>query len=174
MRPIIYFVATSLDGFIARPDGGIDWLFHDQDYGFTQFLEDIDSVVMGRKTYQQSLSFGESPFKSKRHFVFSRTLGQCDGATVVRKPVKVFVREQQAMPGKGIWLIGGGELAGAFFSAQAVDRLIVFVHPILIHRGLPLATDVAADVTLQLSGTRSFDTGLIRLDYQVLKAGPKS
>ena len=93
MRPIVYFVASSLDGFIARPDGGIDWLFHDQDYGFTAFLDEIDTVVMGRKTYEKSLTLGESPFQQKRHFIFSRTLAACDDGEVVRGSVAEFVRE---------------------------------------------------------------------------------
>lgn len=171
MRPVVYFVATSLDGFIARPDGGIDWLFHDQDYGFTEFLTGIDTVVMGRKTYEQMLTFGESPFKEKELFVFSRTLSRCDLGTVVRQPVDDFVREQKVRDGRGIWLIGGGDLAGHFFTARAVDRLIAFVHPVLIHRGLPLAAGVPNDVTLRLTDTHAFETGLVRLGYDILNSG---
>lgn len=168
MRPFFYFVATSLDGFIARPDGAIDWLFHDQDYGFTEFLEGIDTVVMGRKTYEQSLTFGESPFKSKQHFIFSKTLTQSEIGTVVNEPVEQFVQHQRAIASpKGVWIIGGGELAGAFFAAQGIDQLIVFVHPVLIHAGLPLAAGVPSDVQLQLTGTHAFETGLVRLNYTV-------
>lgn len=170
MRPIIYFVATSLDGFIARPDGAIDWLFHDQDYGFTEFLSGIDAVIMGRKTYEQPLTYGEAPFKEKEHFIFSRTLESCEVGTVVRTTVDEFVRDERMKVGKGIWLIGGGELAGDFFSAEAVDRLVVFIHPVLIHRGLPFASGVLADVKLRLIGTHAFETGLVRMEYEVVKA----
>ena len=72
-----------------------------------------------------------------------------------------------AESGKVIWLIGGGELAGEFFAAGGVDRLSVFVHPILIHHGLPLAAGVPHDVRLSLTGTHAFHTGLVRLDYEV-------
>jgi dihydrofolate reductase len=171
MRPIVYFVATSLDGFIARPDGGIDWLFQDQDYGFTEFLAGIDTVVLGRKTYEQTLTFGETAFKGKEVFVFSRTLSHCGLGTVVRQPVDDFAREQKARDGRGIWLVGGGDLAGAFFSARAVDRLIAFVHPVLIHRGLPLAAGVPDDVALRLTDTYAFETGLVRLGYDIVNPG---
>jgi len=168
MRTITYFVACSLDGFIARPDGGIDWLFHDQDYGFTEFLESIDTVILGRRTWEQALTFGESPFAAKEHFIFSRSLEQCAAGSLVREPVAEFAQRVRTLPGRGIWLVGGGNLAGQFFDAGAVDRLIVFVHPILIHEGLPLAEGITGDVRLQLAGTHAFSTGLVRLEYHVL------
>ncbi len=73
MRSVILFIATSLDGSIARTDGGIDWLFTDQDYGFREFFSCVDTVVMGRKTYEQSLTFGEYPYPGRTGYVFSRT-----------------------------------------------------------------------------------------------------
>lgn len=161
----MYFVASSLDGFIARKDGGIDWLFTDQDYGYTEFLSGIDTVVMGRKTYELCLTFGEYPYKAQRNYVFSRTKAELAHATVVNEPVPEFVARLRREPGKDIWLVGGGELAGAFLAAGEVDDLLVFVHPILIGSGLPLAARLPADVKFRLVQTRAFDTGLVKLAY---------
>lgn len=167
MRRIIYFVASSLDGFIARQDGGIDWLFTDQDYGYKEFLAGIDTVVMGRKTYDLCLTFGEYPYKTQRNYVFSRTQTEFTHATAVAEPVPQFVARLRGEPGKDIWLVGGGDLAGAFFAAGAVDELQVFVHPALIGAGLPLAAGLIRDVKLRLTGTQAFDTGLVKLAYAV-------
>lgn len=74
MRTLSYYLATSLDGFLARPDGGIDWLFSDQDYGFTEFFAGIDTVVMGRKTCELSLTFGEYPYPGRSASCFHARL----------------------------------------------------------------------------------------------------
>jgi len=75
MRRIILFIAASLDGHIARPSSEVDWLFTDQDYGYTEFLASVDTVLMGRKTYEQVLTFGEFPYQEKQSYVFSRDPG---------------------------------------------------------------------------------------------------
>jgi dihydrofolate reductase len=75
MRQVILFIASSLDGYIARTSGDVDWLFTDQDYGYTDFFANIDTLLMGRHTYEQVLSFGEYPYQGKQGFVFSRTRG---------------------------------------------------------------------------------------------------
>jgi dihydrofolate reductase len=171
VRHIVYFVASSLDGFIARKDGGVDWLFTDQDYGYTGFLAGIDTVVMGRKTYDLCLTFDDYPYRTQRNFVFSRTTRHFTHATAVAEPIPAFVERLRSEPGKDIWLIGGGELAGAFLAAGVVDELQVFVHPILIGTGLPLAAGLLRDVKLHLKDTQAFDTGLVKLAYEVVAWG---
>lgn len=167
MRRVIYFVAMSLDGYLARPDGGIDWLLHDQDYGFSEFFGSIDTVLLGRKTYDLARSFEEYPYSTKENYIFSRSLGACAHGTVVEEPIAQFVGHLLAMPGQDIWLVGGGELAGAFFAEQAVDDLIVFVHPILIGSGRSLAASLPEDVRLRLTGSEEFSSGLVKLAYSV-------
>ncbi len=73
MRKISLFIASSLDGYIARGSGEVDWLFTDQDYGYTEFFTQVDTLIMGHKTYQQVLSFGDYPYQEKEVFIFSRT-----------------------------------------------------------------------------------------------------
>lgn len=167
MRRIVYFVASSLDGFLARPDGAIDWLFTDQDYGYTDFLAGIDTVVMGRKTYDLCLTFGDYPYKTQQNFVFSRTQTEFEHASVVALPAAEFVAQLRGQSGRDIWLIGGGELAGEFFRAGLVDELRVFVHPRMIGQGLPLAAGLDRDIWLKLIDTQSFNTGLVKLRYEV-------
>ena len=165
---IIYFVASSVDGFIARRDGSIDWLFHDQDYGFSEFFENIKTVVQGRKTYEQVLTFGEYPYKSKENFVFSRTLTSCEHAELIDTSVAEFAETQRQRSGGDIWVVGGGALASAFLSAGVVDEVSVFVHPILLGDGLPLSPSLQHDVRLMLTDSNVFDTGLVELKYQVV------
>jgi dihydrofolate reductase len=166
-RRIIYFVATSLDGFVARTDGNVDWLFHDQDYGFTEFFENVETVVQGRKTYEQVLTFGDYPYREKQNFVFSRTLTSCEHGEIVAEPVAEFTARLQKQTGNDIWLVGGGELAASFLSEGLVDDVIVFVHPVLLGNGLRLSPGLTHDVSLKLVETESFDSGLVKLRYAI-------
>lgn len=168
MRRIIYFVASSLDGFIARNDGSIDWLFHDQDYGFSEFFSGVETVVQGRKTYEQVLTFGEYPYSTKENFVFSRKLSECEHGEVVSIPISNFAELQRQRSGGDIWVVGGGELASEFLSAGVVDEVRVFVHPVLLGNGLPLSPSLRGDVRLKLMQSRSFDSGLVELKYSVV------
>lgn len=167
-RRIIYFVASSLDGFIARKNGTVDWLFHDQDYGFAEFFKSVDTVVQGRKTYEQVLTFGDYPYSDKQNFVFSRTLTDGEHAEIVDEPVAEFAARLRSQPGTDIWLVGGGELVASFLSEGLVDDVVVFVHPVLLGDGLRLSPDLSHDVALNLIETESFDSGLVKLRYAVV------
>lgn len=176
MRPIKLFIACSLDGYIARPDGGIDWLFTDGDYGYREFFASIDTVVMGRKTWELSLGFGEYPYPGRAAFVFShRRAGERDAhAQFVAGPVGPFMRALCAQPGRDIWLVGGGQLVRAFLDAGLIDEFIVSVHPIVLGAGLPLFPAPVREIQLQHVRTMSFDSGLVQLHYRRLTAGPSS
>lgn len=112
MRKVVLFIATSLDGFIARPDGGIDWLFSDADYGYRAFFGTIDTVVMGRRTHELSLSFGP-PYvhEGKASYVFSRSKagGKDENAEFAAGSPKDLIGSLRARAGRGIWLVGGAE-----------------------------------------------------------------
>lgn len=134
MRKIVLFIASSLDGYIAREDGGIGWLSADADYGCQKFCGSIDTVLAGRKTYEQAEGFEEYPFAGKRVCVFTRQTGlKGDGkAEFVSGPVE-FAKRLVEDPGKDIWLVGGGKVASVFlenglimayrFSAAQGNRL---------------------------------------------------
>lgn len=171
MRRVIYYVTTSLDGFIARPDGGIDWLQPDdgEDYGYPDFVSGVDTVILGRRTWDLLQTFGEYPYPDLQAFVFSRTLTQAEPATVVTDSVRDFVAGQRQRPGRNLWLIGGGQLAAAFFAADAVDEVMVFVQPVLLGQGRPLTDVLSRDVRLQFRSTRPFRSGVVGLHYDVLR-----
>jgi len=171
-RKVFYFVTASLDGFIARDEGSIDWLIQaegDEDFGFSKFQESIDTVVQGRQTYEQVLTFGAYPYADHKNYVFSRKLLSVEHAEVIRHSVPEFMHRMQSEPGKHIWLVGGGNLATSFFEANAIDELIVFVQPILLGRGIPLASQLPTDVRLKLEHSHAFEQGLVELRYQVIK-----
>jgi len=172
VRKIVYFVTASLDGFIARPNGDIDWLMQaegNEDFGFATFLESIDTVVQGRNTYEQVLTFGPYPYVEKKNFVFSRKLLQCQHAEVVRQPVSDFVRWVHSQPGKDVWLVGGGQLAASFLHVGAIDQLKVFIQPIVLGEGLPLIAHIGRDTRLNVTHSHTFGQGLVQIDYDVLR-----
>lgn len=168
MRRIKLFIACSLDGYIARPDGAIDWLFADGDYGYSEFFASIDTVVMGRKTYDLSLSFGEYPYPGKTAYVFSRRrAGSRDAhAEFIGAPVGPFMRRLQQQPGRDLWLVGGGELVREFVNDDLIDDFIVSVHPIVLGAGLPLFPAPCRETPLRHVKTVAFDSGLVQMHYQ--------
>jgi len=156
MRHVILYIATSLDGYIAGPSGEIDWLFSDQDYGYTEFFAGVDTVVMGRKTYEVSLSFGDYPYKETRVIVYSRTPREPNQqATFVSADVAGTVAELKRTPGKNIWLVGGGEIVAECLRHDLIDEFRVFVHPIILGSGIPLFTHGLPTRVLHAGGYRA-------------------
>jgi dihydrofolate reductase len=168
MRKLILFIATSLDGFIAGPKGEIDWLFTDQDYGYAEFYSTIDTVVMGRKTYDVSLSFGENSYPGTQAFVFSRTRDgeRDDHATFVSGDISRFVTTLKFQTGRNIWLVGGGEIIRPLLQDDLIDEFRIFVHPIVLGSGIPLFPAPLSMKTLNFKECHAFGTGLVRLSYE--------
>lgn len=172
MRSIQLFIATSLDGYIARTSGAVDWLFTDQDYGYTEFFEQVDTVLMGRKTYEQVLSFGEYPYQGKQGYVFSKTQPQQQDENVefVRSDWAEFLDRLRQAAGKNIWLVGGSEIIRFCLQHGFVDELILSIHPIILGSGIPLvAHDPTVETVLELKHTKTYETGLLQATYAVQK-----
>jgi dihydrofolate reductase len=169
MRKIRLFIASSLDGYIARTSGEIDWLFTDQDYGYTEFLNQIDTVLMGNKTYQQVLGFGEYPYKNKKNFVFSNTLqGKDDNVEFVGGDLKDFINTLRQSSGGDIWLVGGGQVIHYFLKHGFLDELIVAIHPIILGDGIPLIVkDSSIETPLELKDVKTYDSGLVQTFYDL-------
>ena len=166
MRKVILFIASSLDGYIARTSGSVDWLFTDQDYGYTDFLANIETVLMGRRTYEQVLSFGEYPYKGTQGFVFSRTRNKSDEhVTFISGDLAGFVEGLKSGEGKDIWLVGGSELIQSCMSHDLIDEFVISVHPIILGDGIPLFRAPLQMRKLNFLNCRSFDTGLVQLVY---------
>lgn len=168
MRDVTYFVAASLDGFIARLDESIDWLYMDDDYGFSEFYRSVDAVLMGRRTFELSMSFVEYPYAGKRAYVFSRTLLQSPhpDAEVVNEDPARFVKRLKSSPGGRIWVVGGGGIASALIQAGLVDELVVTIHPITLGQGVPLFERHGTEQRWQLYSTRAYHNSLVQVTWR--------
>ena len=171
MRKVKYFVANSLDGFISRADGSVDWLFMDQDYGMSTFFASVDVAVMGRKTYdkKQELAPGESFSPTIKEYVFSRTQpsGMMGNTTFVNEPIGSWLDGIKRRPGRDIWLVGGGELVRSFLQEGLIDELGLTIHPRLLGAGINLFPTPYPETELQLISCKEYETGLIQAFYNV-------
>jgi dihydrofolate reductase len=170
MGQLILYIATSLDGYVARSSGAVDWLFTDQDYAYEDFYETCDRLIMGRNTYEQIQSWGEYPYPDKQGFVFSRTIQQeqDENVTFVGVDLASFVRNLKSQDGKHIWLVGGAAIAKTCLESNLVDKFILSIHPIILGEGISLFIPPLPTLNLKLENTQTFDTGLVQLTYQAL------
>jgi len=178
-RKIIVYIATSADGYIARPDGDVEWLNRRPrtvDYGMRAFYPTIDTILWGRKTYDWVLDYykergrkGEMFDTKIANYVFSRKppKRQTPGVEFVSEPVKAFAQRLRATPGKHIWMMGGGELIGSFLDAGEIDEFDIHIIPTLIGEGIPLVTPRHRDVPLRLLSAKKYPDGVVRLHYEV-------
>ncbi len=170
MRKVILFIASSLDGYIARTSGEVDWLFTDQDYGYTDFFAAIDTVIMGNKTYQQILGFGEYPYRGKKGFVLSHTLtGEKDNnVEFVGGDVQSFIAQLLQSQGGDIWLVGGSKTIYFFLKHTLVNELILSIHPLILGNGIPLIVkDANLEIKLELQNVKTYASGLFQVSYQL-------
>ena len=180
-RKIIVYIATSADGYIARPDGDVEWLNRRPDtvdYGMDVFYRTIDTILWGRKTYDWLLRYhkkkGETGgmFDTKvANYVFSRKPPKraAPGAEFVSERVKPFVQRLRATPGKHIWMMGGGELVASFLDAGEIDEFDIHVIPNFIGKGIPLMAPRHRDVPLRLRSVKKYPDGVARLRYEVMR-----
>ena len=174
LRKVIVHIATSADGYIARPDGDLEWLTSRPApkgfYGMNAFMKSIDTTVFGRKTYEVSLRMGAKFDSKSRNVVFSRhapPAGAPPGVEFVNGAIGPFVRRLREQPGKDIWLMGGGELIASFLDEHAIDEFVVSVVPVFIGDGIPLIARRHRHVPLGLDSVERFEDGLVQLRYQV-------
>lgn len=172
MRKVILQLAVSLDGFIEGPNGEYDWCFTDQDYGMTDFLEQIDAVFYGRKSYELILNMGDNvdetmaDISKLKAYVFSNTLSEVrPGATLISKPIEAAVQQIKNEPGKNIWLFGGASLTASLLNLGLVDEISMAVHPVILGGGTPLFGQIAKRVQLTLLDTKIYSSSLVALTY---------
>ncbi len=169
MRKVSLFIASSLDNYIARENGGIDWLFSHGNYGYKEFYDSIDTVLMGRKTYETALKLGEH-FSGKDCYVFSRSENGSNEENIhfesdpVRLTKRLIVEQ-----GRGIFLEGGGEMISVFLNENLIDEIILSIHPTILGSGIPLFGSVKKQVGLKLLRSARFENGLVQVRYEVLK-----
>jgi dihydrofolate reductase len=180
-RKIIVYIATSADGYIARPDGDVEWLNRRPrtvDYGMGKFYPTIDTILWGRKTYDWLLNYYKRRGKTTGlfdtrlvNYVFSRKPPKrvAPGVEFVSESVKAFTRRLRATPGKQIWMMGGGELIASFLDAGEIDEFDIHVIPVFIGEGIPLVAPRHRDVPLRLRSSRKYPDGVVRLRYEVTR-----
>lgn len=166
-RNIILYIATSLDGYIARENGDVDWLFTDQDYGYSEFIRTVDTVLMGMKTYEQVLTFEEFPYKDKECFVFTSNpeANHDSNVTFINQDVQAFVERIKKGKGRDIWLVGGSQLIAEFVKLNLIDQYIISIHPVLLGNGIALFRSGFKQIDLVLKNAERFDSGLVQVSY---------
>jgi dihydrofolate reductase len=169
-RRVRYAVGMSLDGFIADADDGIAWMTSDRAYDAKPFFASIDTVLVGRRSFEVMRRHGQRAYPGLRTVVFSRTLsaGEHPEVTIVSDDAAAAVRALCDAPGKDIWLSGGGVLFASLLEADVVDTVELGVSPILLGRGKPLLSSPVARRRLALTEQRALPSGLLLLSYDVV------
>ncbi|GMK40647.1 hypothetical protein PCCS19_37030 [Paenibacillus sp. CCS19] len=177
-RKIILDLAVTLDSFIEGPNGEIDWCIMDPEMAFDQFLDQIDTILYGRKSYDlwgqyrpESSDAAELEFwnsiHSKEKIVFSRTERESDSSALyITERIEEEVLKLKNKPGRDIWLYGGSSLITTFIHLGLVDEFRLSVHPVILGEGKPLFQDIKQRLNLQLVQTRTFSSGVVQLTYQ--------
>ncbi|MFQ5440053.1 MAG: dihydrofolate reductase family protein [Nitrosopumilaceae archaeon] len=165
MKKIILYIAVSLDGFIAKKNGSVDWLSEfsnkGEDYGYKKFLDSVDTVLLGNTTYKEF----KAPYENKKCFVFSReNSGKIDNITYVNTDVKDFVKGLNN--DQNIWLVGGADIAKEFLKNSLIDEFIITVIPVLLGEGISLFGGDFVYHKLKLQKVKSYDSGVVQLNYQ--------
>ncbi len=173
-RKLTVFIATSLDGYITGENESLDWLFRvegEGDNGYGEFYETVDTILMGRKTYDWIMKHekGEFPYQGKECYVFSRSVQpNTEFVTFVNQSPAQLIDKLKSQQGQDIWLMGGGELLHDFLKAKLVDELILTMAPAVLGSGTPLFGKGGVELDLTLRRVRQFNQ-FVELSYQVNK-----
>ncbi|WP_406661941.1 dihydrofolate reductase family protein [Methanolobus sp. ZRKC3] len=169
-RNVILYIAMSLDGYIARKNGDIDWLDGDgsepnPDFGYDEFYGSIDTVIMGRKTYDQVLTFGEYPYKGTRGYVYtSEKRANNEDVIFTNENAEDLIGKLRNEEGKDIWLIGGAGIIDDFIKKDLIDEYFVTVLPCILGEGISLFKDRNPEIKLKLLKNKTVN-GMAMLHY---------
>jgi dihydrofolate reductase len=173
-RKIIVHIAASADGCIASPDGTLDWLTSRPApkgfYGLPEFARSVDAKILGRRTFDLSVAMGARFSTSDVHYVFSRRPPPAAvpaGVQFVTQSIGAFAEALRKQAGKNIWMMGGGEIIGAFLDEDAIDEFVITVVPVFIREGVPLIAGRHREVALRLRSATPFPDGVVQLHYEV-------
>ena len=173
MRKVTFRVANSLDNYIARKDGAVDWILGGEEAtsAMADFWKTIDTVVIGRKTYEPVLESGTSfpIYPGVKNYVLSRTLqeGPDKNVEIIREDAVEFIRRLKTEEGKEIFVMGGGLLAKSLFEANLIDEVGVNIHPVLLGSGISLFHEMSYQIDLELIKCETFKNGCVSITYQV-------
>lgn len=173
MRKLKLYIATSLNGMIARQDGSVDWLDkvpnpQQSDYGYADFYGNTDTTIQGYNTYKDVMKMGvQNPYPYTRNYVFTSDKGRkpTSGFEFVTENHIEFTKQLKAGDGKDIWLIGGGRLNTSMLENDLIDEILMFVMPVIIADGIRLFSDNNLEKSLVLSESVNYSSGVIGLKY---------
>ena len=173
-RNLVLFIAMSLDGYIATEDESLDWLYNvegDGDNGYSRFYETVDTVIMGKKTYDWMMTYApdEFPYKGKECYVFTRSINEdTQDVKFINNDIVSFINDLKKQERGNIWLVGGGDLLTTFTENKLIDELIITLAPKIIGKGIPLFNQGDYQSDLILKGTRKYNQ-FVELHYLVKK-----
>ena len=172
MVNIILYIACSFDGYIARGDGNVEWLSRvgsaSQDYGFQNFYDSVDALIMGRKTYQQLVGFGKWPYTGKPCYVISRNFIESRRPGVIVSsddPAALMMTFSEKRINR-VWLVGGDDILKTFLNQELVQEIIVSYIPLLLGDGIPLFQPGIPERKLKLLSTETYPNGLLQVHYR--------
>lgn len=166
-RRVVVYIAVSLDGCIAGPDGDLSWLVTEGEWGFDAFFSGVDTLLMGRVTYEVSAGFDPWPYTGRRCIVFGRDLPADPRIEPARTDVVRTLQALRAQPGADVWIVGGAGIVRDAWNAGLVDRLVLGVHPVVLGAGTPLFAPGVARRDLTLVSTVAGPAGLLVTTYDV-------
>ncbi|MFS0868654.1 dihydrofolate reductase family protein [Paenibacillus xylanilyticus] len=179
-RRVILDLAVTLDGFIEGKNGEVDWCIMDSDMGFNHFLNQIDTILYGRKSYdlwgehtpENEYTDAEKEFwdmvHTKKKYVFSKTRNETNHKAIyINDNILEEVIKLKNKPGKDIWLYGGANLITTFINLGLVDEFRLSIHPVVLGEGKPLFIEVKQRINLKMADTRRFTSGVVQLIYHL-------
>lgn len=170
-RKLVLYIAMSMDGYIARKNGDIDWLGGDgsdpnADSGYEKFYSSIDTVIMGRNTYEQILSFGEYPYKGTEGYVYtSKNINDNEDVVFTDEDPDELIRKIRRKGGKDIWLVGGAEIIDKFINRDLIDEYYIAIMPHILGEGIPLFKNNSPELKLKLLSSES-NNGIVMIRYK--------
>ncbi len=183
MRKVTLGLANSLDNYIARKDGGFDWLHWSDEVAeiSAKFMKTVDALLIGRKTFEGMLASGETSYPGAKNYVFSRSKKKREAlkkklaskkkpdrnVDIVEEDAAKFVLELKKRKGKGIVVFGGGELAKSLFEADLVDEVVLNIHPVLLGSGIPLFHEMKKQIDLELLECKILKGGYLAVTYRI-------
>lgn len=176
MRQVILYIACSLDGYIAKPDGDLGWLSMveapPEDYGYAAFTQTIDTVIMGRKTYEKVLSFGIPwPHSGRTCYVLSKTkTGSDENVAFYGGDLGQLITSLRQQEGGHIYCDGGGEVVWSLLQGGLADRYIVSIIPVLLGDGIRLFKPGFPQQALRLTSSQAYPSGLVQLSYEPIRS----
>lgn len=172
MKKVILYIAASLDGRIAEPDGGIEWLSEfpiteEMNYGYKEFMDSIDTIVMGGRSWRELSNMDAmGAYADKAVYVISHhDWGEKENIKFITEDVIERIIALRNEPGKNIWLFGGGELVSILLSADLIDEMYISYIPVILGKGIPLFPDNPKESKWKLENSVNYKNGVLQTTY---------